>query len=154
MRRWILALAIALPAAAAAANTLTIALRTAAIKAKPKFLSDTVGTAKLGDTVTPISESQGFYRVSLRGSEGWIHSSAVSSKRSKLMSGDTAGRSVSADETTLAASGFDEKVEKAYKEKHPDTTKAFAHVEAMEDAKVSESEALRFLKDGGLGGAQ
>lgn len=148
---WLFILAAALPAAAAALGTVTVVVKTAALKKRPQFYAPTVGSAALGEKLRSSGEQDGWFKVAEGEGYAWIHSSAVTEKKVSYGSASSVGSGgASAEEITLAGKGFNSQVEGSYRSKHPGAN--FAAVDAMEREKVSEEEALRFLKEGGLGG--
>ncbi len=152
MRQWLFALLAALPATAAALGTVTVVVKTAALKKRPQFYAPTVGTARLGEKLRSTGEQDGWFKVA-SGDDGsaWIHSSAVTEKRVRYGSAGSVGSGdTSAEEVSLAGKGFNSQVEGSYKKQHPGSN--FAALDAMEAAKVSDDEALRFLRAGGLAG--
>lgn len=148
---WLFALLWALPVTAAAVGTVTVVVKTAAIKKRPQFFAPTVGTASLGQKLASKGEQDGWFSVASGEGGGWIHSSAVTEKRVRYGSAGSVGAGdTTAEEVSLAGKGFNSQVEGSYKRKNPGSN--FAAVDSMEAAKVSEEDALKFLRDGGLGG--
>jgi hypothetical protein len=152
-RFWILLLAAALGASAALAATITVLVQQTAVRKRPQFFAPATATAKLGDTFEADGPDGGWYKTA----SGYIHESAVSSKKIKLSAGSTVagGGSATAEEVTLAGKGFNSQVEKSYGAQNASAN--FAAVDAMERRSVPESAVLEFLRAGGLlpqGGAQ
>lgn len=142
----LLALA-ALPAAALAA-TVTVLVQETAVRKKPQFYAPSAATARLGQAFDAEGPENGWFKTS----KGYIHASAVTSKKVKV-GGDKVGGGASAEEVTLAGKGFNAQVEKQYaKEGKGD----FSGVDAMERRGYGEETVLQFMREGGLlsGGAQ
>jgi hypothetical protein len=145
-RFWILLLAAALGASAALAATITVLVQQTAVRKRPQFFAPASATAKLGDSFEAEGPSGGWYKTGA----GYIHESAVSSKKIKL-SGDSTvagGGSATAEEVTLAGKGFNSQVEKSYGAQNKSAN--FAAVDAMERRSVPDSAVLEFLRKGGL----
>jgi hypothetical protein len=84
------------------------------------------------------------------GAVGWLHSSAVQTGKFDLAAMDKSlTTKATADEIALAGKGFNKQVEESYRAKHSDAN--FAAVDRMLKVKVSQSEFLKFLKEGKLG---
>ena len=145
-RFWILLLAGALGASATLAATITVLVERTAVRKRPQFFAPAEATAKLGDTFEASGPDGGWYKTDA----GYIHESAVSSKKIRLSAGSTVagGASATAEEVTLAGKGFNSQVEKSYGAQNSSAN--FAAVDAMERRSVPESAVLAFLRQGGL----
>lgn len=145
MRRVLLALAATLLGGAAVAATITVLVQETAIRKRPQSYAPSVGTARLGQKFESEGEESGFYKTA----SGYIHASAVTTRRSKAGS-DGVGGSATAEEVTLAGKGFNAQVEKSYGAQNASAN--FKGVDAMERRSVSESSLMEFLKAGALVG--
>ena len=97
-----------------------------------------------------MSESRGWYEVKTPdGTVGWVHSSAVETKKLELSSGEWVESEASPEEVALAGKGFNKEVEAEYRQNHPELD--FTWVNRMEKIEISESEMVAFLKEGKLG---
>ena len=145
-RFWILLLTAALGASAALAATITVLVQQTAVRKRPQFFAPAVATANLGDTFEAGSPAAGWYKTDA----GYIHESAVSTKKIKLSAGSTVagGGSATAEEVTLAGKGFNSQVEKSYGAKNSSAN--FAAVDAQERRSISDAAVLEFLRTGGL----
>ena len=137
---------------------MSVQVREGEVRAAPSFLSRVIDTLSYGEQVK-TSEEQGLWvKVSLteNGLEGWVHGSALTTKRIKLRSGSgDVGTEASTDEIALAGKGFNETIEKEYRAKHQDLN--YACVDWMEKIVVSPEQMEEFLKAGDLspeGGAE
>jgi hypothetical protein len=147
--RAIVALLVLASAAYAAKKGLTVIVEETKIRKTKAFFAPAVTTVKFGEVVTPSGEADGgWYPVEHDGAEGWIHESAVSTKKVKAGSGKWKGSDdASSDEVTLAGKGFNEKVEKAFRDAHQDLD--FGKVDELEGRQVSEKALYKFMKAGG-----
>ena len=144
-------LALALAAAAVQAAQMSVQVKEGVLREKASFLGKPVGSVAYGDRVDVLA-SQGDWRQvrSATGATGWIHSSALDSKRVTLAaaSGNDVQLAASSDEVALAGKGFSQEVETEYKKQN--RTLDYAWVDRMITFKVTDAEALRFLQEGGL----
>ena len=144
-------LALALAAAAAVAAQMSVQVQNGVLRSKPSFLGSPAGAVVYGDRVDVLS-SQGDWRQvrAASGETGWIHSSALGSKRVALSaaSGGDVQIAASSDEVALAGKGFSQEVETEYKKRNRDLD--YAWVDRMAAIEVSDSEAIRFLREGGI----
>ena len=144
-------LALALAAAAVQAAQMSVQVKEGVLREKASFLGKPVGNVAYGDRVDVLA-SQGDWRQvrSASGATGWIHSSALDSKRVTLAaaSGNDVQLAASSDEVALAGKGFSQEIETEYKKQNRSLD--YAWVDRMITFKVSDAEALRFLQEGGL----
>ncbi|PID37580.1 MAG: peptide-binding protein, partial [Proteobacteria bacterium] len=83
------------------------------------------------------------------GHQGWLHESALSQKKLKLVSGSIeAGTGASGEEVALAGKGFNETVEKEYRKQNADLD--YSWVDRMEKMVVTAPEMETFLRQGGI----
>ena len=131
--------------AAAYASTITVLVQQTALRKRPQSYSPSVGTARLGQKFESEGLEAGFHKTG----SGYIHSSAVTTRKASVSGGDGVGGSATADEVTLAGKGFNAQVEKSYGRKNGAAVN-FAAVDAMERRSVGEDELFAFLRAGGL----
>jgi opacity protein-like surface antigen len=138
--------AAALAASAAVAATITVLVQTTAVRKRPQFYAPAAATAKLGDSFEADGPTAGWYKVDA----GYIHQSAVSTKKVKLSEDSTVngGGGATADEVTLAGKGFNSQVESSYSAQNKSAN--FPAVDAMEKRTVPDAQELEFLRRGGL----
>src|SRR5262249_49907806 len=109
-------LVFAAAAAWAASGHLTVSVEEAKIRKKKLFYAPAIASVRYGDKVEVGDKEGGWYSVSYKGQDGWLHESAVATKVASAKSGSWSGSSsASAEEATLAGKGFNESVEKSYK---------------------------------------
>ncbi len=132
------------------AENLFVKVQSARLRKEPKFYAATIVILKAGESVAKISSQAGWYKVRTAGGiQGWLHSSAVQTKKVDLVTMDKSLKAkASADEVALASKGFNEQVEKEYKARHKDIS--FAWVDRMLTFKVSPEQLRKFLKEGKL----
>jgi uncharacterized protein YgiM (DUF1202 family) len=133
------------------AETLMVKVQTTFLRKEPKFYASTVAVLEAGEVVEKVSTANGWYQVrTAEGEVGWLHSSAVQSGKFELAAMDKSlSTKATADEIALAGKGFNKQVEESFKAKHSDAN--FAGVDRMLKMKVSQSQLLKFLKEGKLG---
>ena len=132
------------------AQTVTIKVKETKVRSSPRFYASSIHDAKSGDRLQKIGESQGWYEViTPDGASGWVHSSAVETRKLELSSGEWVERETSPDEVALAGKGFNEEVEAEYRKTHQELD--YTWVDKMEKLEITEAEMLEFLKAGRLG---
>lgn len=143
-------LAMLLIGSLAIAQTITIQVKETRLRSSPKFYAKTISQLERGDTLEKLSEERGWYEVKTpTGEVGWVHSSAVETKKLKLSSGEWIETEASPEEVALAGKGFNKEVESEYRKNHPDLD--FTWVDRMEKIEISEEDIIAFLKEGKLG---
>ena len=115
-----LALAIVVLAAmcAWAAQQMSVQVKETQMRAKASFLGASVAKLAYGAQVTVLEQKSPWIRVRAAGGrEGWVHQSALTTKKVQLASGGkNAGTGAGNDELALAGKGFSADVEKTFKE--------------------------------------
>ncbi|MBI4345489.1 MAG: hypothetical protein HY553_01450 [Elusimicrobia bacterium] len=152
MKRWLWMLVAAPALAAGDAPTLTVVVRETALKKSPQFYASTVATAKLGQRLASLASQGAWFKVASGAKTGWVHRSAVTERKYRVSASDDAVSETSADEITLAGKGFNPTVEGGYRKRRPKSN--FAAVDDLAKSAVPEKDVLRFVREGGLGGAQ
>ncbi|MFH1477055.1 MAG: SH3 domain-containing protein [Verrucomicrobiota bacterium] len=131
----------------ASAATMSVQVKDAPVRATPSFVGKVVGALVYGDRVE-IQQTQGAWsKVAGAGVSGWMHTSALSSRKIVLASGQEQAKvAASGDELALAGKGFNSDVEAQFKSAHKDID--FTWIDRMEKIKIPPSEMQSFLKDG------
>ena len=113
MKTRVFAALLAVAAGIAVATPLSVQVKNAKVRAKPSQLGKVVATVPYGTEVQAGTLQRGWYPVTTKdGKKGWLHKSALSTKRIAMSSGTTdAQTGVSSDEVALAGKGFNEQVE-------------------------------------------
>lgn len=132
------------------AKTMSVQVRDGQIRDRASFLGRIVANVDYGEQIQTGQEQNGWVAATTaRGVSGWIHSSALTTRRIVLQAGASDARTgASAQEVTLAGKGFNASVEKEYKSENP--TLNFQGVDWMEAFKLTPQQLLQFLKEGGL----
>lgn len=138
-------------------KTMSVQVQSAPLKEKPSPLGAVRATLSYADRVQVLEEQGPWLKVSATGgATGWIHQSALSTKRIVLKSGDqNAQVAASSDELALAGKGFNSDVEAQFKAKHKDID--FAWVDKMLQLTLKPNDLMAFLKAGSVepkGGAR
>jgi len=142
-----LSLVLVLPAAA---ETLSVAVKAGALRTTPQIFAPIVATLAYAERVDVLERKGAWVRVRA-GSKGagWLHASALSSKKLALKAGQGTVRSTaSEDELTLAGKGFNAQVEKEFRQRN--RTLDFSAIDRMEGLTAAPAEVQRFLREGQL----
>ncbi|RPJ18574.1 MAG: SH3 domain-containing protein [Desulfobacteraceae bacterium] len=143
---------------AQAPNKMNIQIMDGQVRSAPSFLGTIVARLTYGDSVDVIKDEGAWKKVALRGGvQGWMHSSALTTKSIILKAGArNVQTSATGGEIALAGKGFSEEVEKKYKSLNRNLD--YAWVDRMEKFQVSPEQMQAFLMDGLVapreGGAQ
>ncbi len=132
------------------ADSLLIQVKSATLRAEPKYWAAEVGTLSKGMTVTKLGENEGWYHVkAASGKNGYVHSSAVVDRTvlAKLTGASTSEKP-SANDISLAGKGFNKTIESQYAASRP--TLNFAAVNEVEHYTVASSSVRGFMRDGKL----
>lgn len=150
MKKWILMCCAALMATGAwAAKEMSVQVRDGQLRNRASFLGAVTATVAYGDRVTVNQSQAGWSEVSIAGKTGWIHDSALTTKRVVLASGTGDARTgASGEEVALAGKGFSKEVEAEYKKQNKDLD--YTWVDWMGQQKVSNEQLVQFLKQGEL----
>jgi hypothetical protein len=133
------------------AETLVVKIQTTQVRKDPKFYAQVLAVLKAGETAERIGSQDGWFQVkTTKGIVGWVHSSAVETRKFNLFAMDKNLKTqASASEVALAGKGFNKQVEASYRAKHGEL--GFAWVDKMLQIKSSPAEVEDFLKKGKLG---
>ena len=140
-----------LGAQAQAQKVLSVQVKDGQLRATPSHLGKIVASASYGDRATVLEERGDWKRVSIAGGvgQGWIHASALTSKRIVLKAGQgNVGSSVSQGEIALAGKGFSKEVESQYRRNNQNLD--YAWINRMEAFKVSSRQMENFVSGGRL----
>ncbi|MBX7137228.1 MAG: SH3 domain-containing protein [Oligoflexia bacterium] len=143
---------IALDAAAASgSDTIFVQTRAAKLRGQPQMWGSAVSDLAYGDRLQVLDQGSdsGWLKVrTAGGAQGYIHSSAVSTKK-VILSSRTGMQSNAADmsDVVLAGKGFNRQVEEEYARAQGFD---FSQVNKVEKIKVNSSELAQFVKAGRL----
>jgi uncharacterized protein YgiM (DUF1202 family) len=129
---------------------MSVQIKEGHVRSTPSFLGTIVARMTYGDRVDVIKDEGAWKKVALRGGvEGWMHSSALTSKNIILKAGvQNVQTSATGGEIALAGKGFSEEVEKKYKSLNRNLD--YAWVDRMEKFQISPDQMRVFLKEGGV----
>ncbi len=129
--------------------TQSVQVRESKLRKSPSFLGKIVTTVHYGDKLSVLEEKGAWLKASWKGSEGWLHSSATTTKDIivKPNAGDIS-RAADSDEIALAGKGFNKQVEEQFRQQNKAVN--FDMVDKMERSTVSQTEIEEFLKKGEL----
>lgn len=134
-----------------AQKSMTVQVQEGQLRATPSHFGKITAKIFYGDGVTVLEEKGDWKRVSVADGkgQGWLHGSALTSKRTILKAGRSqAGTSVSQDEIALAGKGFSEEVEKEYRKNNANLD--YAWINRMETIRISPRQMENFVEDGRL----
>ena len=136
------------PAVAFAQTTMSVEVRETQLRATPSFLGRVDALLQYGDQVSVLEEAQGWARVRHQGATGWVHGSALTTKRIVMQAGDaSAQRGATGSEVALAGRGFNQEVEDRYR---AEQGLDFSGVDRMEGYGVDPERLAAFLSEGQL----
>lgn len=142
-------LCLLLAATALAAETAQVITRENAIRSDARFFAPVKTTVRYNDTVTILAKKGDWVQVRFKGTEGYLHKSALKGKSFGLGSlGSSNAGKASSDEVALAGKGFNPQVEASYRKGHPEVD--FRVVDQVEKIQVTDRELEKFITTGGL----
>lgn len=130
---------------------MSIQVKKGEVRSRPSFLSQIIVRLSYGDRVPVKAKSGGWARIGLPTGtgEGWIHQSALTTKKIILRAGaEDVRQAASGDEIALAGKGFNKQVEGQFRAKNPHLD--FAWIDKMERFVVSQTKIQNFVKEGRL----
>jgi len=153
--RFLVAAAFLLAAGAAfAADQMSVTVQQTPVRDKPSFLGKIFGTLKYVDRVTVLDQPAGSSKswLWILGPDGklkgWVSVSALTTKKIELAAGSAnVQQGASSGEVALAGKGFNEEVEKQYKQ---DGKLDYSQVDKMQNITVSPDQLSTFIAEGGL----
>ncbi len=134
-----------------AQGVMSVQVKETPLRSSPNFLGKVVAKVAYTEQVEVIEEQAGWSEVNVisSGQNGWIHSSALTSKTIILNPGiGDIERAASSDEIALAGKGFGPEVEEQYKQDNSGAN--YVVVDKMEKVVVSEQQMIKFLEVGGI----
>jgi uncharacterized protein YgiM (DUF1202 family) len=133
---------------AQSAKQMSVTVKETQVRATPSYMGKILAVLTYGERVDVLAEQNGWARVRLPGGEGWVHLSALTTKKIVLQSGSqTVSSGASSGEVALAGKGFNQEVENKYKQ---DNNVDYTWVDRMGSFNTTPEQVLAFLKDGGL----
>lgn len=141
-------LALSTAAVFAATPTMSVQVRKAEIRSSPSFLGKVVASVGYGERVLVEQQNRDWMRVASAGQSGWMHASALTTKRIIMKAGEAAQTGASSGEMALAGKGFNSDVEAQFKANHKEID--FGPVDRMEKIAIPAPALLKFAAEGGL----
>lgn len=138
-------------ATAEAQKIMNVQIREGQLRATPSHLGKIVAKTSYGDRVTVLEERGEWKKVSVTGGrfQGWMHSTALTSKRIALKSGQgNVETSITGNEIALAGKGFSEEVETQYRKTNKNLD--YTWINRMEAIKISSEQMESFIISGRL----
>lgn len=131
------------------AKVMHVQVKQAELRPTPSFLSAPSAILNYGDSVEVLGEGRGWFNVSSPRGSGWLHNSALSTKKIALAGSDAQmNKGASTEELALAGKGFSKEVEAEF---HKSNSKAdFTAVDQMEKISISPKQKRDFIASGGL----
>jgi len=133
----------------AAPKFMNVQIRTGQLRSKASFLGKVIQEIAYGTQMEILQAKGDWMQVKLKSRTGWMHKSALTTKRIVMTSGIASGKTgASSDELALAGKGFSSEVEKEYKGQNRKLN--FAFVDSMEKIKVTSGDIQNFLISGNV----
>ncbi len=129
-------------------ETAFIQTRSASLQTEPRLLAKSLQKLSYGDSVQVVSSNADWSKVSTHGRSGYIHNSALSSRKLILSNKPGLENSTSDSDISLAGKGFSSEVEKQLAASNQALN--FKAVDAMEKISITEKQTLSFIKAGKL----
>jgi SH3-like domain-containing protein len=130
---------------------MSVQVQTGQIRSTPSFLGNIVAEASYAQQVQVLEEKGGWMRVAVPGAsmKGWMHGSALSTKRIVLQAGaEDVQKAATSGEIALAGKGFNKQVEDEYRAQNKDID--FTWIDRMQKTSASMQQLQQFAKDGQL----
>jgi len=128
---------------------MSVQVKVGQVRKIPSFIGEIVAKVYYGNRVSVRSTKGAWVLIDApeRHIEGWVHASALTSKKVVLKAGDDAVETrVTGDELALAGKGFNKQVEDTFKAKNPRLD--FTWIDRMETQVISPAQMRRFLAEG------
>ncbi len=130
-------------------KTMSVQVKEGQLRSTPSFLGKIIANPSYGDRVEIIQDQGSWKKVAVGGVQGWMHTSALTTKTIVLKAGAQDVRtSATGGELALAGKGFSEEVEKQYKSLNQNLD--YTWVDRMEKFQVSPEQMQAFLKQGNV----
>ena len=146
----ILVLTMHIAVSSAFADTAQIKVRSTAIRSQPKIWSSSIGLVSYGDSVALLGSQSGWMKVKSGGKEGYLHSSALTSKKIVLSSSKHVAQQADRSDIVMAGKGFSKSVEAQFAAVNGSLN--FKAVDEVERQRVKAGDLAGFIKGGKLNG--
>jgi SH3-like domain-containing protein len=139
--------AFGLPLFSATQAFLSVQVKEGHLRSAPSFLGSVMATLAYGDRVELIEDKGAWKQVAVRKLRGWMHMSALTTKKIVLQAGAAdVQTSATGSELALAGKGFNAKVEAEFRNKNKNID--YTWVDRMEALAVKPEQMQAFLKQG------
>ena len=139
--------AFGLPLLSATQAFLSVQVKKGQLRSAPSFLGSVMAALAYGDRVELIEDKGAWKQVAIRKLRGWMHMSALTTKKIVLQAGAAdVQTSATSSELALAGKGFNAKVEAEFKNKNKNID--YTWVDRMEMLAVKPDQMQAFLKQG------
>jgi len=139
--------AFGLPLLSATQAFLSVQVKEGQLRSAPSFLGSVKAALAYGDRVELIEDKGAWKQVAIRKLRGWMHMSALTTKKIVLQAGAAdVQTSATSSELALAGKGFNAKVEAEFKNKNKNID--YTWVDRMEMLAVKPDQMQAFLKQG------
>ena len=126
---------------------LSVQVKQAQLRSTPYFLGSVKAVLAYGDKVELIEDRGTWKLVAIRKIKGWMHISALTTRRIVLQAGKVDVKTgATSSELALAGKGFNAKVEAEFKRKNQDID--YTKVDKMEALAIKPAQIQTFLKQG------
>ena len=143
--------ATALIALGAGQKLVSVQVKEGHVRSAPSFLGPVLARLAYGDRVVLLGMQGEWAKVSVAGKvpEGWMHSSAITTKKIVLKAGaQNVEQTASSSEIALAGKGFNADVEREFKSRRKDLN--YAWIDKMEQIVATQAQMQEFIKVGEL----
>ena len=128
-------------------GTMSVQVKEGQLRSTPSFLGSIVGPVSYGERIETMQTQGDWLEVkSSKNLRGWIHQSALTSKRVVLNPGGQTQSAASDKEVALAGKGFNADVEAQYRKDNGSID--YTWVDRMETIRVSRDQMISFLDEG------
>ncbi len=118
------------------------------VRSAPQYWAAKVAQVSYGDRLTKVSGDEGWLKVkTVGGSQGFVHSSAITSRRI-VFTANSKGQNFSSSDVVLAGKGFNSDVESRYANSTNGVD--YRAVDTVESLKVPDSAVSEFRAQGKL----
>ena len=134
--------------ALAATETVTVIVKKTSIRRDRQFYAPTLVEGLLGESFKVTARGNGWVQVETKSGEGWLHESAVTTRKVSASSQAPAGGKVDDRDVANASKGFNPQVESQYRKNNPSAH--FAAVDRMEKLETTDTAVASFVGDGNI----
>lgn len=133
----------------ASARVMSVQVREGALRSGPSFLGQLTAKVTYAQQVQILGTRGDWVHVSAAGKIGWIHESALTTKKLKLQAGTQDARlAASTDELALAGKGFSAEVESEFQKENRQAD--YTLVNKIESIEIPDAKIRGFLVRGGV----